>query len=57
MPFFFFFFSEVILSLAVSGCLLFLLVAILLGIICWQKEPMSNRGYHHVINQEAGDES
>ncbi|XP_030265582.1 lysosomal acid phosphatase isoform X2 [Sparus aurata] len=49
--------TEVILSLAVSGCLLFLLVAILLGIICWQKEPMSNRGYHHVINQEAGDES
>ncbi|KAM8721826.1 lysosomal acid phosphatase [Acanthopagrus schlegelii] len=49
--------TEVIISLAVAGCLLFLLVAILLGVICWQKEPMSNRGYRHVINQEAGDES
>lgn len=53
----FFSFSEVIISLAVAGCLLFLLVAILLGVICWQKEPMSNQGYRHVINQEVGDES
>ncbi|XP_035533544.1 lysosomal acid phosphatase-like [Morone saxatilis] len=49
--------TEVIISLAVSGCLLLLLIALLLGVICWQKEPMSNRGYHHVINQEVGEES
>ncbi|XP_076580013.1 lysosomal acid phosphatase [Chaetodon auriga] len=49
--------KEVIISLVVSGCLLFLLITLLLGIICWQKEPVGNRGYHHVINQEAGEES
>lgn len=49
--------SEVIISLAVSGCLLLILIALLLGVICWQKEPMSNRGYRHVINQEVGEES
>uniref|UniRef100_A0A3Q3WAC6 Lysosomal acid phosphatase n=1 Tax=Mola mola TaxID=94237 RepID=A0A3Q3WAC6_MOLML len=48
---------EVIVSLVVSGCVLFLLIAILLGIICWQKEPGSSGGYQHVINQEGGDES
>ncbi|XP_070711673.1 lysosomal acid phosphatase [Pempheris klunzingeri] len=49
--------KEVIISLAVSGCLLFLLIALLLGVICWQKEPISNQGYRHVINQEVGEES
>lgn len=49
--------QEVIVSLVVSGCVLFLLIAILLGIICWQKEPGSSGGYQHVINQEGGDES
>lgn len=49
--------TEVIISLALSGCLLLLLIALLLGVICWQKEPMGNRGYQHVINQEAGEES
>ncbi|XP_034533838.1 lysosomal acid phosphatase isoform X1 [Notolabrus celidotus] len=49
--------TEVIISLALSGCLLFLLIALLLGVICWQKEPISNRGYQHVINQEVGEES
>ncbi|XP_074520329.1 lysosomal acid phosphatase [Halichoeres trimaculatus] len=49
--------TEVIISLALSGCVLFLLIALLLGVICWQKEPMGNRGYQHVINQEAGEES
>ncbi|XP_041822113.1 lysosomal acid phosphatase [Chelmon rostratus] len=49
--------KEVIVSLVVSGCLLFLLITLLLGIICWQKEPVGNRGYQHVINQEAGEES
>ncbi|KAF3706346.1 Lysosomal acid phosphatase [Channa argus] len=48
---------EVIISLAVSGSLLFLLVSILLGIMCWQKEPSSSQGYRHVINQEIGEES
>lgn len=49
--------KEVIISLAVSGCLLFILIAVLLGVICWQKEPVSTRGYHHVINQEVSEES
>uniref|UniRef100_A0A3Q1ELU5 Lysosomal acid phosphatase n=1 Tax=Acanthochromis polyacanthus TaxID=80966 RepID=A0A3Q1ELU5_9TELE len=49
--------KEVIISLALSGCLLLLLIALLLGVICWQKQPVSSRGYHHVINQEVGEES
>uniref|UniRef100_UPI0037E91872 lysosomal acid phosphatase n=1 Tax=Semicossyphus pulcher TaxID=241346 RepID=UPI0037E91872 len=49
--------TEVIISLALSGCLLVLLIALLLGVICWQKEPSGSRGYHHVINQEVGEES
>ncbi|XP_040888080.1 lysosomal acid phosphatase isoform X2 [Toxotes jaculatrix] len=48
---------EVIISLVVSGCLLLLLIILLLGVICWQKEPITNLGYHHVINQEVGEES
>lgn len=48
--------KEVIVSLAVSGSLLFLLIVLLLGVICWQKEPVSSRGYQHVIN-EGGEES
>ncbi|XP_068165181.1 lysosomal acid phosphatase [Antennarius striatus] len=49
--------KEVIVSLVVSGCLLFLLIVILLSIICWQKQPLSSQGYHHVSNREAGEES
>nr|XP_046238847.1 lysosomal acid phosphatase isoform X2 [Scatophagus argus]XP_046238848.1 lysosomal acid phosphatase isoform X2 [Scatophagus argus] len=49
--------KEVIISLAVSGCLLFLLIALLLGFICWHKEPASSHGYRHVINQEVAEES
>ncbi|KAF3857383.1 hypothetical protein F7725_009242 [Dissostichus mawsoni] len=49
--------TEVIISLAVSCSLLIFLVAFLLGVICWQKEPINNRGYSHVINQDVGDES
>ncbi|XP_068575782.1 lysosomal acid phosphatase [Cebidichthys violaceus] len=49
--------KEVIISLAVSGCLLLILIVVLLGVICWQKEPIGNQGYHQVINQEAGEES
>ncbi|KAI3366069.1 hypothetical protein L3Q82_009887 [Scortum barcoo] len=49
--------KEVIISLAVSGCVLLLLVALLLGVIFWQKQPVGSRGYHHVINQEGGEES
>lgn len=43
----------VIISLAVSGCLLFLLVAMLLAVICRQTEPMRTRGYEHVLNGES----
>lgn len=42
----------VIISLAVSGCLLFLLVALLLMVICRQTEPLRTRGYHHVVNAD-----
>ncbi|XP_010788240.1 lysosomal acid phosphatase [Notothenia coriiceps] len=49
--------TEVIISLAVSCSLLIFLVAFLLGVICWQKEPINNRGYSHVVNQDVGDES
>lgn len=48
--------KEVIVSLAVSGSLLFLLIVLLLGVICWQKEPVSSQGYQHVIN-EGGEAS
>ncbi|KAF7664163.1 hypothetical protein LDENG_00187080 [Lucifuga dentata] len=49
--------KAVVIGLAVSGCLLFFLIVILLSIICCQKEPMINRGYQHVFNQEAGEDS
>lgn len=48
---------EVVIGLVVSGCVLFLLIVVLLGIICWQKEPISSQGYRHVTNQEDGAES
>ncbi|TNN47882.1 Lysosomal acid phosphatase [Liparis tanakae] len=44
--------KEVIISLAVSGCLLLGLIVVLLAVICWQKEPVGSRGYHQVINGE-----
>ncbi|XP_033835241.1 lysosomal acid phosphatase [Periophthalmus magnuspinnatus] len=43
--------KEVIISLAVSGCVLFILIATLLAVICRQTEPMRSRGYQHVINE------
>ncbi|XP_071782586.1 lysosomal acid phosphatase isoform X2 [Centroberyx gerrardi] len=49
--------DKVVIGLAVFGCLLFLLVVLLLSLVCWQKEPSGSRGYRHVVNQEAGDES
>ncbi|XP_070786548.1 lysosomal acid phosphatase [Enoplosus armatus] len=49
--------KEVIISLALSGCLLLLLIALLLCVICWQRKPVGSQGYHHVINQEVGEES
>ncbi|KAF0045708.1 hypothetical protein F2P81_002237 [Scophthalmus maximus] len=49
--------KEVIISLVVSSSLLFVLIVVLLGIICWQKSQSSVRGYHHVINGEVGEES
>ncbi|MEQ2298067.1 hypothetical protein AMECASPLE_001319 [Ameca splendens] len=48
---------QVLISLALSGCLLLAIIAILLCVICRHKESSSNRGYRHVINQEAGEES
>uniref|UniRef100_A0A3B5MQ35 Lysosomal acid phosphatase n=1 Tax=Xiphophorus couchianus TaxID=32473 RepID=A0A3B5MQ35_9TELE len=48
---------QVIIGLALSGCLLLAVIAVLLGVICRHKESNRNRGYHHVINQEAGEES
>uniref|UniRef100_H3CYB7 Lysosomal acid phosphatase n=1 Tax=Tetraodon nigroviridis TaxID=99883 RepID=H3CYB7_TETNG len=45
---------EVIISLVLSGCLLFLLIILLLGIICCQKEPVSRQRYEQVINEEVG---
>lgn len=50
-------FSEVIISLVLSGCLLFLLIILLLGIICYQKEPLSSQRYQKVINEEVGEDS
>lgn len=47
---------QIIIGLALSGCLLLALIAILLCVICRHKESSSSRGYHHVINQE-GEES
>ncbi|XP_049918956.1 lysosomal acid phosphatase [Epinephelus moara] len=49
--------KEVIISLVVSSCLLLFLIVLLLGIVCWRKDPISNRGYHHVINEEGREES
>lgn len=49
--------TEVIISLAVASCLLFILIVILLTVVCRQSEPFRNRGYHHVRNQEAGEAS
>lgn len=53
----FFSFPEVIISLVLSGCLLFLLIIILLGVICCQKEPVSSQRYQKVINEEVGENS
>uniref|UniRef100_A0A7N8YMN2 Lysosomal acid phosphatase n=1 Tax=Mastacembelus armatus TaxID=205130 RepID=A0A7N8YMN2_9TELE len=49
--------KEVIIILAVSGALLLLLISLLFSLLCWQKEPLSSRGYHHVTNQEVAEES
>uniref|UniRef100_A0A1A7WM44 Lysosomal acid phosphatase n=1 Tax=Iconisemion striatum TaxID=60296 RepID=A0A1A7WM44_9TELE len=49
--------KEVIIGLALSACVLFILIVFILVFICRQKEMISNRGYQHVINQEAGEES
>ncbi|XP_034461010.1 lysosomal acid phosphatase isoform X1 [Hippoglossus hippoglossus] len=49
--------AGVIISLVVSSCLLLFLIVLILGIICCQKSPNSTQGYHHVINQEVGEES
>ncbi|XP_029928930.1 lysosomal acid phosphatase [Myripristis murdjan] len=49
--------KNVIIGLAVSGCLLFFFIVILLSLICRQKEPSSSHRYRHVINQDGGEES
>ncbi|XP_031588215.1 lysosomal acid phosphatase [Oreochromis aureus] len=47
----------VITSLAVTGCVLLVLIVILLGVLCRHKKPINSRGYQHVINQEGGEDS
>ncbi|KAA8579537.1 hypothetical protein FQN60_006630 [Etheostoma spectabile] len=49
--------KEVIISLAVSGSLLFILIVVLLGVICLRKEPISRQGYQHVVSQDVLDKS
>lgn len=49
---------DVVISLVASGCVLFLLIVLLLGLICWQRESSSSgRGYRHVTSGEDGAES
>ncbi|KAM4601794.1 lysosomal acid phosphatase isoform 2-T2 [Polymixia lowei] len=48
--------DKVIIGLAVSGCLLLLLVILLFTLLCRQKVPVNSQGYSHVINQEGGEE-
>uniref|UniRef100_A0AAV2L7E4 Lysosomal acid phosphatase n=2 Tax=Knipowitschia caucasica TaxID=637954 RepID=A0AAV2L7E4_KNICA len=47
--------GEVIIGLAVSGCLLLVIVAVLLAVllavVCRQTDPTRARGYHQVINE------
>ncbi|XP_006804134.1 lysosomal acid phosphatase [Neolamprologus brichardi] len=47
----------VITSLAVTGCVLLVLIVILVGVLCRHKDPINSRGYQHVINQEGGEDS
>lgn len=54
---FFIIFAVVITSLAVTGCVLLVLIVILLGVLCLHKDPINSRGYQHVINQEGGEDS
>ncbi|KAM9836283.1 lysosomal acid phosphatase [Aulostomus maculatus] len=49
--------KELIISLAVSACLLLLIIVLLLSVLCFQKQPMSVQGYQHVINQDVTEES
>ncbi|XP_054623211.1 lysosomal acid phosphatase isoform X2 [Dunckerocampus dactyliophorus] len=49
--------KEVIITLVASGCLLLLLVVVLFVSIVRHREPSGSRGYRHVINQDAGEES
>lgn len=49
--------KEVLITLILSACILALLIALLLGVVCWRKDPLGPRGYHHVINQEPREES
>ncbi|KAM3849224.1 lysosomal acid phosphatase [Diretmus argenteus] len=49
--------KEVIVGLVVAGCILLLLILLLLSLMCWKKQPVSNQGYRHVINQDGGEES
>lgn len=49
---------DVVISLVASGCVLFLLIVLLLGLICWQRESSgSGRGYRHVTSGEDSAES
>ncbi|XP_051987553.1 lysosomal acid phosphatase-like [Xyrauchen texanus] len=41
--------TEVIIGLALCGCLLFLLISLLFVVLCCQRDPLA--GYRHVINE------
>ncbi|XP_057679901.1 lysosomal acid phosphatase isoform X1 [Corythoichthys intestinalis] len=49
--------KEVIITLAVAGCLLLVLIVILFVSIVRHKEPLSSRGYRQIINQGMPEES
>ncbi|KAG7501569.1 lysosomal acid phosphatase [Solea senegalensis] len=49
--------KELIISLLVSSCLLFILIIVLLSVICSHKSPIRTLGYQHVINEEVADGS
>ncbi|XP_061693122.1 lysosomal acid phosphatase [Syngnathoides biaculeatus] len=49
--------KEVIITLAVSGCLLLILIVILFLSIIRLKEPLGNQGYRRIINHGVAEES
>ncbi|CAL8289554.1 unnamed protein product [Lota lota] len=49
--------KEVMVALAVFSSFMILLLVLIIGLLCRQKQPINSQGYHHVTNQEGvGDE-